>query len=88
MRPDIVYPLYLKKLGVKHPSETTQYWLEVARRCFTTDLRARVDGRLRLRILGDDDWRLSNFPPGDGAERGAQAFRRHYGAAGGRLKGA
>lgn len=73
--PDVVYPIYLEALKVKKPD---RYWLEVARRCFTEDLR-RVHGPgLKLRILRRPDWRLDKFPKGAGAEAGSAEFRRHY----------
>lgn len=63
VNPDEVYPLYLKKLGFEKGTQT-QNRLECARRCFTEDLRKIVGGKLRLRILKDEKYRLSNFPEG------------------------
>lgn len=73
--PSFVYPYYMEKLGVE---EVTQYWLEVARRCMTEDLKKIVGGPLHIRILKDLAWRLENFPVGDGDERGRTEFRKHY----------
>ena len=47
--PEVVYPLYLKKLGYEL-SKLTQNMLECARRCFTEDLKTIVGGSLHLRI--------------------------------------
>ncbi len=85
--PAVVYPLFLKHLGVAM-ANATQYDLEVARRCFTTELRDRLGGKITVRIAKDDAWRLDRFPPGEGADAGAQSFRKHYRARGERLKGA
>jgi len=63
VEPDIVYPIYLEKLGW-NKGTLTQNKLECARRCFTEDLYQSVGGKLRLRILKDDKYRLSNFPEG------------------------
>ena len=81
--PDVGYPLILKRLGgVK---TATQYDLEVARRCLTTRLRELCGSGLHIRITNDairagkKKWALVNFPPGKGADAGAQNFRKHYG---------
>lgn len=79
--PNVVYPLWLEKLGVEKAART-QYWLEVARRCFTEALKehlapsgVKLD---RLRILKGEPWRLANFPPGEGEQAGSLGFRRHW----------
>ncbi len=72
--PAVVYPLYLKRLGM----ETTQYSLEVARRCATQDLRLAHGGPFRQRILRRPHWALANHPPGLGAEAGAAGFRVYW----------
>lgn len=63
--PDVVYPLYLDKLGYDRKL-LTQAHLEVARLCFTEDLFQRTGKGLRLRILKKEDetWRLDNYLPG------------------------
>ena len=68
--PAKAYPLYLSKLGYE---ETTQSGLEVARKCFTRDLRLSLGEPFNLRILKDKNWKLSGFPPGP-----ALNFRREY----------
>lgn len=75
-----VYPMALKRLGVE---KIDQYWLEVARRCFTTHLRdlLRLHGVhfLHLRIVSDvDDFKIKKHAPGGGPEAGAQEFRKHF----------
>ena len=62
--PDVVYPLYLEKLGWDK-GILTQNRLECARRCFTEDLLKITGKGLRLRIIRDVKYRLSNFPAGD-----------------------
>lgn len=63
--PDVVYPLYLAKLGYDVDSPT-QAQLETARLCMTEDLHRLVGQKLILQILKspDNKWRLTNFPPG------------------------
>ena len=91
--PDIAFPLYMKKLDLLLGMEVTQYKLEVARRCFTEDLREFVGGPLHIRIIKGqgNQWRLSNFPVdgvrGDAAA-GAAQFRRYYSATMERAAGA
>jgi hypothetical protein len=63
VKPDEIYPLYLKKLGWDKGT-LTQTKLECARRCFTEDLNKAVGGKLHLRILRDEKYKLSNFPEG------------------------
>ena len=70
VEPATVYPLYLGKLGYE---ETTQSALEVARKCFTRDLRLSLGEPFNLRILKDEDFRLTNYPPGPALD-----FRREY----------
>jgi hypothetical protein len=74
--PDKAYPAYLDKLGV---TEIDQYWLEVARRCITEDLRQIVDGPIHVVIDAKDGrWALKHYPEGAGADAGANGFRKHY----------
>lgn len=63
--PDVVYPLYLEKLGYDE-AKVTQAQLETARLCFTEDLFQVTGKGLKLRILKspDDKWRLTHFPAG------------------------
>ena len=63
--PDVVYPLYLDKLGYDRKL-LTQAHLEVARLCFTEDLFKITGKGLCLRILKKEDeiWRLDNYLPG------------------------
>lgn len=75
--PDKAYPLYLDKLG--HAHEPDQYWLEVARRCFTEDLHQIVKGPMHLVIEAKSgQWALRNFAEGAGAVAGANEFRQYY----------
>lgn len=81
------YEEALTALGVE---ERTQYWLEVARRCFTERLLDLLRGNLSLMIAvgatglhlridrGDGSYALANFPEGDGAARGVAEFRQYY----------
>ena len=85
VQPATVYPVFLARLSVAK-TKATQYDLEVARRCFTTELRDATGGKIVVRILRDDAWRLDRFPAGEGADAGAQNFRKHYGTRGERLK--
>ena len=80
VRPSVVYPHFLQLMEIPKP---TQYWLEVARRCFTQVLKETIAPtplHLSIRAVDDEDrkWALCNFPPGDGADRGAVEFRRFY----------
>lgn len=59
--PAVIYPTYLKRLGY---SETTQYGLEVARKCFSRDLRLLIGGPIHIKITKNDAWKLSKFPIG------------------------
>jgi len=72
--PAKAYPAYIAMLG----GQPTQYWLEVARMCFTEDLTQVFGTPLHLVILKNDDFRLARFPRGDGPEKGAAAWRLHY----------
>lgn len=80
--PDIAYPMLLGELkGLLHGGDesVTQYALEVARRCFTEDLKRMAKCPIMIRILPKEKkWALKNFPPGPGAEKGAQNFRLYY----------
>lgn len=69
--PNIVYPLYLTKLG--YNDNITQAQLEVARRCFTEDLLKAAGSAIHLRILRNDKFRLKNYPPGEPLK-----WRREY----------
>jgi hypothetical protein len=79
--PNVVYPMWLDKLGVGKAART-QYWLEVARRCFTEALKERLAPSgvplERLRILKGEAWRLVNFPAGEGEQAGSLGFRTHW----------
>ena len=63
--PDIVYPLYLEKLGYDRKL-ITQAHLEVARKCFTQDLLQVTGPGLHLRISRTPEatWRLDRHIPG------------------------
>lgn len=63
VKPSVVYPMYLKKLGWEN-QPLTQSRLEVARRCFTEDLKIICGGTLGLRILREMKFALKNFPAG------------------------
>ncbi len=56
--PAVVYPIYLKRLGY---SEITQHGLEVARKCFSRDLRLIVGGPIHLKITKNEAWKLNKF---------------------------
>jgi hypothetical protein len=74
--PDLAYPVYLALLGVQ---ALDQFWLEVARRCLTTDLKALLGTPLCVRILaGSGRYALAAVPPGGGAAFGAATFRTFY----------
>lgn len=82
--PDLAYPALLKELApflhLKNDDAVTQYALEVARRCFTEDLKRIVKGPIVIQILAKDKkWALRNFPSGPGASAGANNFRLYYG---------
>ena len=72
--PDNAYPAYIDEMGL----ERDKYGAEVARRCMIKDL-ILICGPVSVRILRNNDWRLSNLPGDDRlAELGANEFRRHY----------
>jgi hypothetical protein len=76
--PDVAYPVYLALLGIDL-DEVDQFWLEVARRCLTTDLKARLGTPLAIRILeGSGRYALASLPPGGDAALGAATFRTFY----------
>lgn len=65
--PDVVYPLFLAELGYpKDGKQITQIELEVARLCFTRDLKELYspDKPMKLKILKRPAWALKNFPIG------------------------
>jgi hypothetical protein len=81
---DGAYPHYLEALAPQLGETITQYALEVARRCLTVDLKAIVkaadparEKALNLRLIGKQ-WKLKNFPPGDGELRGGSEFKRYH----------
>jgi hypothetical protein len=76
--PDIAYPVYLALLGIDL-DELDQFWLEVARRCLTADLKTLLGTPLYLRIRPSEHWVLAKFPAGGAAAMGAGAFRAFYG---------
>jgi hypothetical protein len=75
VEPGVVYPYFLKRLGFEGK---TQDELEVARRCFTTELKDTIGGGFSLRILKDDDYKLAKFPKGDDLKINPERFRAHY----------
>jgi hypothetical protein len=81
VKASVVYPMALERLAV---TTVDQYWLEVARRCFTEHLHQiiQLDGeqnQLHLRIVSDTDaFLLKKNPKGAGAEEGGSKFRKHY----------
>lgn len=85
------YPMYLAELGViddasnpfRQREKITQYWLEVAQRCITEDLRrwAMAHGAKGLHVAWEKhaDWLFRRFHAQPGmAERGRAEFRKHY----------
>lgn len=80
--PAITYPHYLDQLsGVfkEYEGGMTQYHLEVARRCLTEDLHNMIENApMYMHILRRPKWRLKEFPPGYGAEKGSQNFMMYY----------
>lgn len=81
VHPDNVYPRYIEDLrGIEGGpvGAADQYWIEVARRCMTKDLREIIGRPFRLRIARDDNWRLDAHQQGRGPEAGAAEFRRHW----------
>ena len=81
--PDQAYPAYLALLGIDL-DDADQFWVEVARRCFTTDLKALLGTPLHLRIKDSRHWVLATLPVGGGAALGASSFRAFYGRIEGR----
>lgn len=86
VNPAAAYSEAFKALGVKI---IDQYWLEVARRCFTNrikdlvrgdaDLRdALVSKCLDIRICRDPAFVLADYPFGAGPDMGSLGFRKHY----------
>jgi hypothetical protein len=74
--PDLAYPLYLRLLGVQ---TLDQFWLEVARRCLTADLKALLGTPLAIRILeGSGRYALAAVAAGGGPALGAATFRTFY----------
>lgn len=76
--PDVIYPLFLRLLGVSQPD---QYWLEVARLCATKAIADRLQPKVpvHIRILGKDKrWALRNFPVGRGASLGTAEWQTHW----------
>ena len=75
---DKAYPLYLEKLHM----EASQFSLEVARRCFTQDLKLWLGSQLHIVIVPGlhNRWRLDKYPEGQpgGADAGAAGFRTYY----------
>ena len=77
-RPGPGLPVYLALLGIDL-DDVDQFWLEVARRCLTADLKALLGTPLGVRILaGSGRWALAGVPPGGGAALGATTFRTFY----------
>ena len=73
--PHKAYPLFVEAAGLK----MDQYGLEVARRCMTKYLKELLQVEtLYLRILKDTRYKLSNYPEGEGAQAGADGFRKYY----------
>ena len=76
--PDLAYPIYLALLGI-NLDDVDRFWVEVARRCLTTDLKALLGTPLCVRILaGSGRYALAAVPPGGGAALGAATFRTFY----------
>lgn len=73
--PAKAYPFYFALLG---EPECTQYWLEVARMCFTEDLARLYGHPLHVVILKNDRFALKRWPVGAGAELGAASWKPHY----------
>jgi hypothetical protein len=65
--PDLMYPAFLKELGIKDP---TQYWIETCYQMMKLDLQVamRTFG-FTIHVRGDDGrrsrWRLARFPDPD-----------------------
>lgn len=64
VKPDVVYPMYLKELGYDN-KKTTQFMLECARRCFTQDLITLIGPGIHLRIAKDEKYKLTEYPAGE-----------------------
>lgn len=73
--PAKAYPLYFNLLG---EPPATQYWMEVARMCFTQDLIEVYGKPLHLVITKNPAFALVRFPRGDGPEAGQAGFRVHW----------
>ena len=73
---DKAYPHYLEKLHM----EPSQFSLEVARRCFTEDLKVKLETPMHIVIVPNPKWRLENYLEGQpgGADAGAAGFRTYY----------
>ncbi|MHA1572157.1 MAG: hypothetical protein ACTSWM_10065 [Alphaproteobacteria bacterium] len=73
------YTETLKRLDQKKPD---QYWIEVARRCFTADLYdlclVAGEAALRLRITASKIGRLANYPPEMSPEDLEQKVHREW----------
>ena len=81
--PDVAYPVYLALLSIDL-DELSQFWLEVARRCLTADLKTLLGTPLYLRFRPSEHWVLARLPAGGGAALGAGSFRAFYGRIEGR----
>ncbi len=75
--PDQAYPIYLALLGIEL-DDADQFWVEVARRCLTADLKTLLGAPLHLRITDSRRWVLASLPAGGGAALGASSFRTFY----------
>lgn len=75
--PDQAYPIYLALLGIDL-DDIDRFWVEVARRCMTADLKALLGTPLYLRIKDSRHWALATLPIGGGAALGAASFRTFY----------
>lgn len=65
--PGVVYPHYLNVIG--HKGEITQNALEEARLVFTQDLVNVVGTPLHLKLTRDLQYKLTNYPHGEGEPR-------------------
>lgn len=89
--PGVVYPQYLAELAeCREGVDKNQYWVEVARRCMTHDIKMAIGGGFTLKLANpvhkNDAWALHKLPeregeaPGLSALLGSAEFLTHWNA--------
>lgn len=68
------YPLWLNMLGL----ECNQYSIEIVRRCITEHLHEKLNKPFSLTIKYDPRWKTCDMEECEGADKGAEDFRKHY----------